>query len=1174
MTIAAEIVQRQDKDGMLRRALERIIQLYTDKSHFVYELLQNAEDAGATMIRFIQHQDCLEVLHNGHPFTLNNLQGLCDIGKSDKINDLNQIGEFGVGFKSVFGICENVMLYSHPNTEELNLGYPHFAVKIVDFVHPVDIDDDEIEEGFTTKFIFPYSVGYSFSGFDSVERLNEAVSKRLQNLGITTLLFMKNLQIIEYEIKLPHLTRNGTYVLDKKVINDHCSMVSAIGGNQTGKKEKTSYLIFSREISGIQLGRTIDIAFSLSVAEDGTYIFKESLYPYISVYFPTETESKLSFIVQGPYRTTPNRSSVPFDDKDNIALAEQTAELLKDSLIELRNNGQLNYSLLRLLPFNRDVFYSAPLFGQMFDKVKEMMIQEPLLLCKNGTYATASHVKIARGGGGMAEIFSDDLLTELLDKGINYYWLPTFLTETSSEYKKLYEFLTSELRIEVIRPESFRNAFNENQNFLYNRDDAWLVKMYKMYNNIGAAFSKHRSGANMLTAKFIKTAAGQFVAPYQKKDGKNYKIDYLDDSYENANYLPNVFLPVKNMSEMEGIDFVDPVIFEQCKSFFTEIIGLKKPNEYEFFIRKFKRVYANPKSIQEENHILDIKKLIRYKSNLEYRDEVNDLIKKYLVLKCTKKGKVLYVNPFKERIYFSLNPLGASIEMYFKNVEDYAYIDLEFYKRNNISSEELKSLGVFDDIVVGDTLTRGEYHSGNPGRQPEWRTEGDFRWKLSLPWLQEVLVYISSHPDLPDAMAKSNYIFKFIKSNEYRLKGKVYIGGNTPDIPNAYSDIISCLNKPKGRYPYTPQWNGKWLYNKEYKLVSPKQITKNELNTELYGLLSEETHLFEMLGFKKTDYDKIKEAEKEYDHLSKERKRQFFEIELRRRYGKSIADLENVLKNNKTMKNNRSFQDESYSFPSAAVKNWLFLRKHVAEVLFYANPVVYESRVRSVRVSRPEMEARSYLKNMYQIDGIKEYACQMCHDFFKNVEICQLEKKPEIELDQMNLCLCPNCASKYKKIRNDKQELDKFIQSIQNLSENEIVTSDPVEVQLKSNKLWFTQTHIAEIKELMKLRLVADNDQQDNATKSNKEPEYQQISNDGNKIKQEKEKIIEKNVRSKYQKYIGKKVYHTTEMNYGIIKAFDGEYIEIEFENNPVAKRRKFLFDISFGRGILVMVDK
>ena len=46
-TIADRVRTAQDKDGMLRRALERIIQLYTDKSHFVYELLQNAEEAEA-----------------------------------------------------------------------------------------------------------------------------------------------------------------------------------------------------------------------------------------------------------------------------------------------------------------------------------------------------------------------------------------------------------------------------------------------------------------------------------------------------------------------------------------------------------------------------------------------------------------------------------------------------------------------------------------------------------------------------------------------------------------------------------------------------------------------------------------------------------------------------------------------------------------------------------------------------------------------------------------------------------------------------------------------------------------------------------------------------------------------------------------------------------------------
>ena len=106
--IAEHIKVKQNTYEMLQRALERIIQLYTDKSHFVYELLQNAEDSEATQIKFVQYEDHLVVLHNGKPFTESNLAGLCDIGKSDKVDDLNQIGEFGVGFKSVYGICDTV----------------------------------------------------------------------------------------------------------------------------------------------------------------------------------------------------------------------------------------------------------------------------------------------------------------------------------------------------------------------------------------------------------------------------------------------------------------------------------------------------------------------------------------------------------------------------------------------------------------------------------------------------------------------------------------------------------------------------------------------------------------------------------------------------------------------------------------------------------------------------------------------------------------------------------------------------------------------------------------------------------------------------------------------------------------------------------------------------------
>ena len=183
---------------------------------------------------------------------------------------------------------------------------------------------------------------------------------------------------------------------------------------------------------------------------------------------------------------------------------------------------------------------------------------------------------------------TEELLTELLDDGTEYHWLPTFLTETNKTYKTLYEFLTDVLDIEVIRPENLRNAFNNNRAFLPRRDDEWLVKLYNMYDSVAAAFSKQRGGSNMLTAEFIKTSKGTFVAPYRKSDGNELNSFYYR-GYENASYLPNIFLPSSNTDGMDDIAFVDEGILQRCRHFFTEILNLQKPNEYEFFIRDFKR---------------------------------------------------------------------------------------------------------------------------------------------------------------------------------------------------------------------------------------------------------------------------------------------------------------------------------------------------------------------------------------------------------------------------------------------------------------------------------------------------------------------------------------------------------------------------------------------------------
>ena len=92
-------------------------------------------------------------------------------------------------------------------------------------------------------------------------------------------------------------------------------------------------------------------------------------------------------------------------------------------------------------------------------------------------------------------------------------------------------------------------------------------------------------------------------------------------------------MPSENIDDMGDIAFVDGYIYRQCKHFFTEILNLQKPNEYEFFIRDFKKRCEENQSVADERqHITDVKKLLKYRDNADYRDEVENLIENYLLL--------------------------------------------------------------------------------------------------------------------------------------------------------------------------------------------------------------------------------------------------------------------------------------------------------------------------------------------------------------------------------------------------------------------------------------------------------------------------------------------------------------------------------------------------------------
>lgn len=93
------------------QSINRNIDIWGDPSHFVLELLQNADDAEANEVSYFVDSYGLIFSHNGKPFTKSNVWSICSIGRSDK-KITSHIGYLGIGFKSIFKITEEPCIIS------------------------------------------------------------------------------------------------------------------------------------------------------------------------------------------------------------------------------------------------------------------------------------------------------------------------------------------------------------------------------------------------------------------------------------------------------------------------------------------------------------------------------------------------------------------------------------------------------------------------------------------------------------------------------------------------------------------------------------------------------------------------------------------------------------------------------------------------------------------------------------------------------------------------------------------------------------------------------------------------------------------------------------------------------------------------------------------------------
>lgn len=168
----------------------------TDKSRFLNELLQNADDCLYTTTKTTPHfiltmrGDVVQATYNEDGFTKDNVRALTAMGESTKklllTGSTQSIGEKGVGFKSVFGVATSVEIHSNG-----------FDFRLTDNLPTVPEKCEKIQQQEGTTMVF--RMKKDISSYFSVDRILQ-LCICLRNL--------KELVILNHTVKI---TERGKY---------------------------------------------------------------------------------------------------------------------------------------------------------------------------------------------------------------------------------------------------------------------------------------------------------------------------------------------------------------------------------------------------------------------------------------------------------------------------------------------------------------------------------------------------------------------------------------------------------------------------------------------------------------------------------------------------------------------------------------------------------------------------------------------------------------------------------------------------------------------------------------------------------------------------------------------------------------------------------------------------
>ncbi len=374
--------------------IERLLtKLYPDKAHFIFELLQNAEDAQATKVEFRLESDALVFIHNGKRlFDLRDVESITSIADSTKReNDGTSIGKFGIGFKAV---------YSYTETPVIHSGEWHFKISHMVVPEWCEGGDDpqRAQEG-KTLFRFPFNKRQK-----DRSRAYAEILDGLRLLDAESILFLRNISEVRVSCA------NGEEISIAKSVADHfVDLLRQASGRAGNVKIHRRYLQFSNVIDGLQLedgsmARSLPIGIAYRLSDQHQHEIVPVTRRNVYVFFPAEKEvSGLRFCIHAPFASTAARDSI-CDNKDNRSLMSELVRLQVASLEYLRDEGFLTTEFLGALPNSRDEI------GSMYEGFRKQLL---LAFCnqaytpkKYGGHAPAK--RLCRGLAAFSDLFLDE----------------------------------------------------------------------------------------------------------------------------------------------------------------------------------------------------------------------------------------------------------------------------------------------------------------------------------------------------------------------------------------------------------------------------------------------------------------------------------------------------------------------------------------------------------------------------------------------------------------------------------------------------------------------------------------------------------------------------------------------------------------------------------------------